>query len=69
MHGFQNYLTQLLSLGEEKCDLKHLLGRLKVKVTLEGHINEIFWAITPTYMHGFQNNFAPVFPLKSRSDI
>ena len=27
------------------------LGRLKVKVTLEGHINEIFWAITPTFMH------------------
>ena len=23
------------------------LGRLKVKVTLEGHINERFWAITP----------------------
>ena len=30
-----------------------LLGRLKVKVTLEGHINEIFWAITPIYMHEF----------------
>ena len=27
------------------------LGRLKVKVTLEGHINELFWAITPIYMH------------------
>ena len=24
---------------EEKCHLKHFLGRLKVKVTLEGHIN------------------------------
>ena len=33
------------------------LGRLKVKVTLEGHINELFWAITPIYMYGFQNNF------------
>ena len=43
-------------LGEEKCYLKHILGRLKVKVILEGHINELFWAITPTYMHGFQNN-------------
>ena len=45
------------------------LGRLKVKVTLEGHINELFWAITPTFMHGFHNNFAPVFSLKSRSAI
>ena len=45
------------------------LGRLKVKVTLEGHINELCWAITPTYMHGFQNSFAQVFSLKSRSAI
>ena len=56
-------------LGEEKCHLKHFLGRLKVKVTLEGHINELFWAITPINMHGFQNSFAKVFSLKSRSDI
>ena len=27
------------------------LGRLKVTVTLG-----LFWAITPTHMHGFQNN-------------
>ena len=46
-----------------------LLGRFKVKVTLEGHINELFWTITPTYMHGFQNNFAQVFYLKSRIAI
>ena len=46
-----------------------VLGRLKVKVTLEGHINELFWAITPLYMHEFQNNFAQVFSLKSRSAI
>ena len=26
-------------LGEEKCFLKHFIGRLKVKVTLEGHKN------------------------------
>ena len=45
------------------------LGRFKVKVTLEGHTNELFWAITATYMHGFQNNFAQVFSLKSRSVI
>ena len=45
------------------------LGRLKVKVTLEGHINEHFWAITSTYMHGFQNDFVQAFSLKSRIDI
>ena len=60
MHGFQKYLTQLLSF----CS-----GRLKVKVTLDGHINELLWTITPTYMHGFQNNFAHVFSLKSRIAI
>ena len=43
-------------LGDEKCHWKHILGRLKVNVTLEGHINELFWAITLTYMHGFQND-------------
>ena len=26
-------------LEEEKCHVKHFLGRLKVKVTLKGHIN------------------------------
>ena len=46
-----------------------LLGRLKVKVTLGAHINELLWAITPTYMHGFQNNFALMFSLKSRIAI
>ena len=30
------------------------LGKLKIKVTLEGHINELFWAITPTYVHGLK---------------
>ena len=50
------------------------LGRLKVKVTLEGHLSELFWAIThtllpiTTYMHRFQNDFAQVF-LKSRIAI
>ena len=52
-----------------KVPLKYFLGRLKVKVTLEGHINELFWVIAPTYMHGFQHNFAQVFSLKSRSAI
>ena len=45
------------------------LGRLKVKDTLESHMIEIFWAITATCMHGFQNNFAQMFSLKSRSAI
>ena len=45
------------------------LGRLKVKVTLEGHISELLWAITPTYTHGFRNNFAQVFSLKNRIAI
>ena len=45
------------------------LVRLKVKVTLESHINELFLGLTPTYMHGFQNNFAQVFSLKSKIAI
>ena len=45
------------------------LGRLKVKVTLEGHINKLVWAIAPTFMHGFQNNYAQVFSLRSSSAI
>ena len=66
-----NLFDIVVVLEEEKCHLKHFLGRLKVKVTLEGHINELFWAITLIYiyMHEFQNNFAQVFSLKSRSAI
>ena len=64
-----NLFDTVVVLEEEKCHLNYYLGRLKVKVTLEGHINELFWAITPIYMHEFQNNFAQVFSLKSRSAI
>ena len=32
-------LDILVVLEEEKCHLKHFLGSLKVKVTLEGQIN------------------------------
>ena len=39
----------VIVLGEENGHLIHCLGRLKVKVTLEGHINELLWAISPTY--------------------
>ena len=64
-----NLFDTVVVFEEEKCHPKHFLGRLKVKVTLEGHINEFFWAITPIYMHEFQNHFAQVFSLKSRSVI
>ena len=40
-------------LEEEKCHLKYVLGRLKVKVIPEGHINQLVRAITPTFMHEF----------------
>ena len=69
MHGFQTYLTQLLSLRRRSAIWNIFLGRLKVKVTLKGHIKELFWATTPIYMHEFQNNFAQMFSLKSRSAI
>ena len=48
-----------------KVSFETFLGRLEVKVTLAGHINELFRAITLTYMHGFQNNFVQVFSLRS----
>ena len=68
MHGFQNYLTQLLSLRRRSA-ITNILGKLNVKVTLEDHINQLVRAITPTYMYGFQNNFAQVFSLRSSSAI
>ena len=37
------------------------LGRLKVKVTFEGHINWLVRAITPTFMHEFQNKLVVLF--------
>ena len=39
MHGFQFFFCTFVVPKEEKCHLKHFLGRLKVKVMLEGHIN------------------------------
>ena len=39
------------------------LGRLKDKVTLKGHLNCLYGPY-PTFMHGFQNNFAQVFSLE-----
>ena len=51
--------------------LKHFLhvGRLNVKVKLENHTNSVVRAITPTFMHGFQNNFVQMFSLRSSSAI
>ena len=34
-----NLFVTAVVLEEEKCHLKQFLGRLKVRVTLEGHIN------------------------------
>ena len=48
--GISNLFDTVVVLEEEKCHLKHFLGRLKVNITLEGHINELFWAITPIYI-------------------
>ena len=46
-----NLFDTAVVLEEEKCHLKHFLGRVKVKVTFEGHINELFLAITPIYIY------------------
>ena len=46
-----------------------LVEAMKVKITLEGHINWLARAINPTAMHGFQNNLANLFSLRSSSAI
>ena len=56
-------------LEEEKCHLKHFLGRLKAKVTLEGHINKLVRAITHTFLHGFQNTSAQLVSLRRSNAI
>ena len=51
----------VVALAEEKCHLKHFRyvegqghkGQIKVKV-----VKKLVRAITYTFMHGFQNNFA-----------
>ena len=35
----------------------------------QGSNIELVWAITCTFMHGFQNNFAHKLPLRRRSAI
>ena len=63
MHGFQNNFAQVFSFGSSSAILNICLGRLKFKVTLEGQMIkwskiELVLAITSTFKHGFQNNFA-----------
>ena len=70
MHGFQNDFAQVLSKKSSSVIWNIGLGRLKVKVTLEGQmIIELVRAITSTFIHGFQNNFAQVFSLRSSSTV
>ena len=49
-------------------------GRLKVKVTgvkqrSKWSCIELVWAITCTFMHGFENNFAQLLSLMRKSAI
>ena len=78
MNGFQNSFAQVFSLRISSAIRNLCLGRLKVKVTLEGQrikwsYIELAGAITSTFMHGFKNNFAQVFfllsPLAVKRDI
>ena len=68
----------MVSVGNKKNSLNYLqivlLTRalMKVKVTLEGQMikwSQIEFAITSTFIHGFQNNLALTFSLRSRSAI
>ena len=56
-------------LEKKKCHFKNFIGKLKVKVTLEVHINQLVRAITRAFMHGFQNNLTELFSLRSSSAI
>ena len=66
----------VVALEEEQCHLKQFLGRLKVKVTGVKYKSkwsytciEFVRAISCTFMHGFQNNFAQFLPSRRRSSI
>ena len=74
MYEFQNNFAQVFSLRSSSAISSTCSGRLKIKVTLEGQMMkwskiELFRATIPTFMHGFQNNFAQLFSLKSGSVI
>ena len=71
MHGFQDNLAQLFFLRRSSAIGNICPGRLRVKVTPEGQMIkiELVRAITSTIMHGFQNNLAQLFSLRSRSAI
>ena len=64
----------VVALEEENCHLKLFLGRLKVKVTgvklkSKWSYIELVRAITCIFIHGFQNNFAQLLPLRRKSGI
>ena len=60
----------VFDLEEEKFHLKYFfLSRLKVKVTLEGHINKLVQALTPTFMQRLQNKLAQFISFMSSSVI
>ena len=66
MHGFRYNLPELFSLKSTNAFCNICSGRLKVKVIPEDQIIklskiELVWAITSTFMHGFQNNLAQFF--------
>ena len=70
MHGFlKNNLAELFFLGSSSAICNICSGRLKVKVTTEGQMIELVRAISSTFMHGFQNNMAQLFSLRSKSVI
>ena len=76
MHGFQNNFAQLFYLRSREVVVlfETFLGRLNVKVTVEGQMIkwseiELVQAIISTLMHVIQNNLPQIFSLKSRSVI
>ena len=72
MHGFQKQFCTVVVI-EEKCHLKQFFFRLVEGQGHRGQIKvkwsyiELVRAITCTFMHGFQNNFAQF--LSSRGEV
>ena len=74
MHGYQNYLAQLLSSRSRSAIRTICSGRLKVKVTLEGQ--KINWSKTKlaramicTFLHRLQNYLPQLLTWRSKSAI
>ena len=51
MHEFQKIFWHSFCPRRGEMPFETFLDRLKVMVILEGHINWLVWAITPTFMH------------------